>query len=42
MAVEEDSEDEAVGEVLYEEKASEEENFLAVFAAQLLVITAEL
>ena len=42
VAGEEDSEDEAVEEVLQEEKASAEERVLAVVADQSLVITAEL
>ena len=42
VAVEEDSEDEAVEEALHEEKASAEEKVLAVVADQSLVITAKL
>ena len=42
MAVEEDSEDEAVEEALHEEKASAEEKVLAMVVDQSLVITAEL
>ena len=42
LAVEEDSEDEAMEEALHEEKASAEERVLAVVAYQLLVTNAEL
>ena len=42
VAVEEDSEDEAVEEALHEEKPSAEEKVLAVVVDQSLVITAEL
>ena len=42
VAVEEDSEDEAVEEALHEEKASTEEKGLAVVVDQLLVTTVEL
>ena len=42
MAVEEDSEDEAMKEDLQEEKALDEEGGLAKVADQSLVITAEL
>ena len=42
VAMEEDSEDEAMEEALHEEKASAEEKVLAVVVDQSLVITKEL